>query len=33
MVAEKASDMMLEDARVDARQVEEVQPPSVAAHH
>jgi choline dehydrogenase len=33
MVAEKASDMMLEDARADARQVEEVQPPSVVAHH
>jgi choline dehydrogenase len=33
MVAEKASDMMLEDARVDAREVEEVQPLGVAAHH
>jgi choline dehydrogenase len=33
MVAEKASDMMLEDARVDARHIEEVRPLSMAAHH
>lgn len=33
MVAEKASGMILEDARADARQVEELQPLSVAAHH
>ncbi|MEW9582362.1 GMC family oxidoreductase [Paraburkholderia sp. DGU8] len=33
MVAEKASDMILEDAGAQARQVEDVRPLSVAAHH
>ncbi|HEX7907718.1 MAG TPA: choline dehydrogenase [Paraburkholderia sp.] len=33
MVAEKASAMILEDARAEARQVTEVKPLSMAAHH
>lgn len=33
MVAEKASEMILEDARADARQVTQVEPLSMAAHH